>query len=90
MIYAIACISPQDAPRGERTTTAEKLRSLRGVWPFTLLFVLIIGGLYGRLFTATEAAGLGAGLALILSIGAAADELAGASARSSSRPRPPR
>jgi len=69
VVYAIACISPQDAPRGERTTTAEKLRSLRGVWPFTLLFVVIIGGLYGRLFTATEAAGLGAGLALILSIG---------------------
>ncbi|MDX9884447.1 TRAP transporter large permease [Thauera sp.] len=68
VVYAIACISPQDAPRGERTTTAEKLRSLRGVWPFTLLFVLIIGGLYGRLFTATEAAGLGAGLALILSM----------------------
>ena len=68
VVYAIACISPQDAPRGERTTTAEKIRSLRGVWPFTLLFVVIIGGLYGRLFTATEAAGLGAGLALILSI----------------------
>lgn len=68
VVYAIACFSPQDAPRGERTTTAEKLRSLRGVWPFTLLFVVIIGGLYGRLFTATEAAGLGAGLALILSI----------------------
>ncbi|MFU2488880.1 TRAP transporter large permease [Thauera sp. WH-1] len=68
VVYAIACISPQDAPRGERTTTADKLRSLRGVWPFTLLFVLIIGGLYGRLFTATEAAGLGAGLALILSM----------------------
>ena len=68
VIYAIARISPQDAPRGERTTMAQKLQSLRGVWPFTLLFVLIIGGLYGKLFTATEAAGMGAGLALILSL----------------------
>ncbi len=68
VIYLIARISPQDAPRGERTTMAEKLQSLRGVWPFTLLFVLIIGGLYGKLFTATEAAGMGAGLALILSM----------------------
>ena len=68
VIYAIARISPQDAPRGERTTLAQKLQSLRGVWPFTLLFVLIIGGLYGKLFTATEAAGMGAGLALILSL----------------------
>ena len=68
VIYAIARISPQDAPRGERTTLAQKLHALRGVWPFTLLFVLIIGGLYGKLFTATEAAGMGAGLALILSL----------------------
>jgi len=68
VIYAIARISPQDAPRGERTTMAQKLQSLRGVWPFTLLFVLIIGGLYGKLFTATEAAGMGAGLALILAL----------------------
>ena len=66
VIYAIARLSPQDPPRGERTSTMEKLRALRGVWPFTLLFVLIIGGLYGKLFTATEAAGMGAGLALIL------------------------
>ncbi len=68
VIYAVARISPQDPPRGERTTMAEKLHALRGVWPFTLLFVLIIGGLYGKLFTATEAAGMGAGLALILSL----------------------
>jgi tripartite ATP-independent transporter DctM subunit len=68
VIYAIARISPQDAPRGEGTTMAEKLHALRGVWPFTLLFVLIIGGLYGRIFTATEAAGMGAGLALILAL----------------------
>lgn len=68
VIYAVARISPQDAQRGERTTMAEKLHALRGVWPFTLLFVLIIGGLYGKLFTATEAAGMGAGLALILSL----------------------
>ncbi len=68
VIYVIARVSPQDAPRGERTTMAEKLHALRGVWPFTLLFVLIIGGLYGKIFTATEAAGMGAGLALILAI----------------------
>ena len=68
VIYTIARISPKDAPRGEGTTMAEKLHALRGVWPFTLLFVLIIGGLYGKIFTATEAAGMGAGLALILAL----------------------
>src|SRR5690606_39725469 len=68
VVPALACFSPPAAPRGERTTPAETLRSLRGIWPFTLLFVVIIGGLYGRLFAATEAAGPGAGLALILSI----------------------
>ena len=39
---------------------------MRGVWPFLFLFGLIIGGLYGNLFTPTEAAGIGAGLAIII------------------------
>ena len=54
--------APQDAP----TPWFEKLRALSGVWPFLLLFGLIIGGLYGKLFTPTEAAGMGAGLAILI------------------------
>ena len=58
--------NPDQAPKGEKTPWAERIRSLRGVWPFLFLFGLIIGGLYGNLFTPTEAAGIGAGLAIII------------------------
>jgi len=47
---------------------AERWRSLAGVWPFLALFLLIIGGLYMGWFTATEAGGIGAGLALLVAL----------------------
>ena len=68
VIRLIAARYPEDAPAGERSSWAERIRALSGVWPFVLLFVLIIGGLYGRLFTPTEAAGMGAGLAMLVAM----------------------
>lgn len=66
VIYLIALRYPDQAPRGERVPVAEQLRSLKGVWPFATLFLVIIGGLYLGWFTATEAGGIGAGLALLI------------------------
>ena len=65
-IRIVASRNPSHAPKGELTSWVERLRSLAGVWPFLLLFGLIIGGLYGKLFTPTEAAGMGAGLAIVI------------------------
>ncbi|UWQ86076.1 TRAP transporter large permease [Leisingera caerulea] len=65
-IRIVAALDPSHAPRGESTPWPEKLRALSGVWPFLLLFGLIIGGLYAKLFTPTEAAGMGAGLAILI------------------------
>ncbi|SLN13528.1 Sialic acid TRAP transporter permease protein SiaT [Roseovarius gaetbuli] len=65
-IRFIAARDPAQAPKGEYTPWSEKLSALSGVWPFLLLFGLIIGGLYAKLFTPTEAAGMGAGLAVII------------------------
>lgn len=62
----VAWRSPAEAPRAARTEWKERIASLRGVWPFLFLFGLIIGGLYADLFTATEAAGIGAGMALVV------------------------
>lgn len=67
VIVGIATRSPSDAPKGDRVSWAERLASIKGVWPFILLFGLIIGGLYGKLFTPTEAAGMGAGLSILIS-----------------------
>lgn len=66
VIRLIAARNPEAAPAGPRTPWPERWRALAGVWPFVLLFTLIIGGLYARLFTPTEAAGMGAGLAMII------------------------
>ena len=38
----------------------ERLRALKGVWAVALLFVVVMGGIYGGVFTATEGAGIGA------------------------------
>ncbi|MBS0126495.1 TRAP transporter large permease [Thetidibacter halocola] len=65
-IRFVAARNPEQAPQGEKTPWSEKVRSLAGVWPFVLLFGLIIGGLYAKLFTPTEAAGMGAGLAILV------------------------
>ncbi|UTW11429.1 TRAP transporter large permease [Marinobacterium rhizophilum] len=67
-IYVVAILRPGDAPQGEKSDAQEKLSALKGVWPFCLLFVLIIGGIYAKIFTATEAAGMGAGFALLISL----------------------
>jgi tripartite ATP-independent transporter DctM subunit len=39
---------------------AERWRALRGIWGVLLLVVVVLGGIYGGLFTATEGAGFGA------------------------------
>jgi tripartite ATP-independent transporter DctM subunit len=61
-----ARLHPDQAPAAPRASRAEVFRRLLPVGPVLLLFVLIIGGLYLGLFTPTEAAGVGAGLALLI------------------------
>ncbi|MGD9953282.1 MAG: TRAP transporter large permease [Burkholderiales bacterium] len=51
---------PQAGPPGQRASWAERARSLAGIWPVALLFLFVIGGIYGGMFTATEGAGMGA------------------------------
>ena len=67
-IYVVALFKPEHAPRGDRSDAKEKVESLKGVWPFFMLFILIFGGIYAKIFTATEAAGMGAGFALIIAV----------------------
>ena len=52
--------SPQTMPRGERYSWSERWASLRELWAVLLLFMFVLGGIYGGLFTVQEAAGIGA------------------------------
>jgi tripartite ATP-independent transporter DctM subunit len=51
---------PKSGPPGARVAWADRLAALRGIWGVLLLFSVVMGGLYGGFFTATEAAGIGA------------------------------
>jgi len=46
----------------------EKIASLRGVWATLALFALVIGGMYGGVFTPTEGGGIGASGALVIGL----------------------
>jgi tripartite ATP-independent transporter DctM subunit len=67
-ITLIGMARPGFLPSGQRTTWAERRAALRDVWATLLLFAFVIGGLYGGLFTATEAAGAGAGGAFLIGL----------------------
>jgi C4-dicarboxylate transporter, DctM subunit len=67
-ISIIGMVRPDFLPAGPRTSWDERLKATRAIWATFLLFAFIIGGLYGGLFTATEAAGMGAGGAFILGL----------------------
>lgn len=49
--------NPEIAPAGgEVIGRCERFRAMFAAWPALLLFIVIIGGIYGGIFTATEAA----------------------------------
>lgn len=59
-------LDPTIAPRAEvRYGLGEKLRALREVWPALTIFTLVFAGLFGGLFTATEAGAVGAFLSAV-------------------------
>ena len=68
VVVVISHLRPEEAPRAEPQPLDKKLRALSGVWPFALLFLTIIGGIYLKLFTPTEAAGMGAGFAILIAM----------------------
>jgi C4-dicarboxylate transporter, DctM subunit len=51
---------PEHAPAGRRSTWPERWRALRGIWGVLVLVLVVLGGIYGGFFTATEGAGFGA------------------------------
>ena len=59
-IILIRCIvTPSLGPPGPGATWSERWASTMGLLPILALFFLVIGGIYGGIFTPTEAAGVG-------------------------------
>ena len=63
MMAAVAFITwrdPAAGPAGGRSSWRERLTAVRSIWGVALLVLLVLGGIYGGVFTATEGAGIGA------------------------------
>jgi C4-dicarboxylate transporter, DctM subunit len=67
VIAIIAWRRPASAPAGPKTTLKEKIVSIRYTWAMLLLFILVMGGIYGGIFTPTEAGAIGAFGAIAIS-----------------------
>ncbi len=55
-----ARISPSEAPAAERFSLSRRLRDSRDLWPTAVIFVIVVGGIYGGWFSPTEASAIGA------------------------------
>ena len=60
--------NPDAGPSGEKMDARQRLTAVKGVWTTLLLFVIVMGGIYGGVFTPTEAAGIGAFGAFLIAL----------------------
>ncbi|SFH66855.1 TRAP transporter large permease [Albimonas pacifica] len=69
MIMIRASLNPALAPRLDHLPPMEeRLRHLRETWPVLALLVVVIGGMFVGLFTATEAGAVGALAAIVIAL----------------------
>jgi tripartite ATP-independent transporter DctM subunit len=59
---------PSAGPAAERSSWAERFDAMKDVWAVAVLFVIVMGGIYGGVFTTTEGAGIGAFGAFIIAL----------------------
>lgn len=67
-IRIVCIVKPEWAPPGERVSWIERLIGLKDIWSIVALFLLIMGGIFFGVFTASEGGGIGAGGALLIAI----------------------
>jgi len=69
VVIVIMCrIKPSIGPAGPRSSVGDMFKSLKYTWAMVALFVLVIGGIYGGIFTPTEAGGVGAFGSIIIAL----------------------
>jgi tripartite ATP-independent transporter DctM subunit len=68
VIYLQCRRRPHLGPPGPVFSWRERFASLGGVWETLVLFLLVMGGMFAGLFTATEAAAVGAAGTLVIAL----------------------
>lgn len=53
-------VRPNAAQLSPRAPWSARIRSMTEVWPILVIFIAVVGGIYGGVFTPTEAAAIGA------------------------------
>jgi tripartite ATP-independent transporter DctM subunit len=67
-IYLWCRINPQVGPAGERSGWKPRLRSLSASGPILILFFIVIGGIYGGVFSTSEGGAIGSMGALLIGL----------------------
>ena len=67
-VLVVTSVDPEHAPPGERSSWPQRWSALRGIWGVLLLVIVVLGGIYGGVFTATEGAGIGASGAFLFAL----------------------
>jgi C4-dicarboxylate transporter DctM subunit len=67
-IYVLAKRNPLMGPAGHKTSWREKLTAIKDIWGVLILFLVVMGGIYGGILTPTEAAAAGAFSAFLIAL----------------------
>lgn len=67
-IYILAKRNPLMGPAGRKTSWLEKLTAIKDIWGVVILFLVVMGGIYGGILTPTEAAAAGAFSAFLIAL----------------------
>jgi C4-dicarboxylate transporter, DctM subunit len=51
---------PEHCPAAPRMSRADRIKAYKPVWPIVIIFIVVFGGIYGGVFSPTEAASVGA------------------------------
>ncbi len=67
-IYLQCKFNPELGPAGPKFSWKDKGKSIKGLWAISVLFLLVMGGIYFGIFTPTEGASCGVFVVLIIGI----------------------
>jgi tripartite ATP-independent transporter DctM subunit len=69
VVLVVYFLAPKSMPRTKQVSFEERMAALKEVWPVLLMVMIVFGGLFSGIFTATEAGAVGAVISLLIGFG---------------------